>query len=351
MKKRTILLSAVVFYFSGFVGMAQDIHFSQFYNAPLIMNPGLTGTFKGDQRIIINHKDQWRSVGSPYQTSLISFDTGLMKKKWKSAYLGLGLVAFSDKAGDTQLGTTQANISVSSVVYIGESQLLSAGLQGGFAQRSIKSEKMQWGNQFDGNVFDPTRSSGETNQMLPYTFGDFSAGISWSYGTQESSLFANNEVKANFGAAVFHVNKPKQKFNTFKEVDQMYSKISVHGGLHIGFGKSNFAAQPSVFYWKQGPQQEVNFGAFIRYQLQAESKYTGMFKETALSLGGYFRTKDAFIPSIFFEYSSFGIGLTYDVQVSDLSTVSNKKGGIEVSLRYVNPNPFRGGETKSVRFL
>lgn len=347
--KRILIPFAIIFF--PFILFSQDIHFSQFYNAPMVMNPACAGAFNGDQRIIINHKDQWRAVGSPYQTSLVSFDMGLMKKKWKTAHLGVGLLAFSDKAGDTQLGTNQATATVSAMVNVGENSVFAAGLQGGWAQKSIKSEKMQWGNQFDGNVFDPSRSSGESNPMQPYSFGDYSCGISWSYGNEETSLFANNEFKANFGIALFHMNKPKQQFNTNMDFDRMYSKIGAHGGMHFGIGKTNFAAMPSFFYWKQGPQQQINFGAFVRYQLRAESKYTGMFKETAISFGGYMRTKDAFIPSVLFEYASYAIGLTYDVNISDLKTVSEKKGGIEISLKYVNPNPFRGGETKSVRFL
>lgn len=350
--KKILLLTAVCYVQCAlFNAFAQDIHFSQFYNAPLVMNPALTGAFSGDQRAIINYKDQWRTVGSPYQTALVSFDMGIMKKKWKSAYLGTGITVYSDKAGDTQLGTTQVNLSASGIVYIGESQFMSAGLQGGFAQRSIKTEKMQWGNQFDGNAYNPAMSSGETNPMQPYSFGDFSMGLTWNYGTGESSLFANNEFKANLGVALFHVNKPEQQFNTFQQVDRMYSKIGAHGGVSIGIGNTNLTAQPSFFYWKQGPQQQLNVGAFLRYQLKAESQYTGVFKETALSLGGYMRTKDAFIPSIFFEYGHYALGITYDVNVSDLKTVSNKKGGVEISLRFINPNPFRGGETKSVRFL
>lgn len=330
---------------------AQDIHFSQFYNTPLLLNPSLTGAFNGDQRVFINYKDQWRTVGSPYQTSLLSFDMGLMKKKWKSAYLGTGFTVFRDKAGDTQLGTTQINFSVSSIVFVSENQRISAGLQGGFAQKNINTEKMQWENQFDGNNFNASLATGETSAFEPYSFGDFSTGLSWTYGTEESSLFSNNEFRANAGLALFHVNKPKQQFNTYQDIDRMNSKIVMHSALHIGIGNTNYAAQPSLIYWKQGVQQELMFGAFVRYQLRAESKYTGHFKETALSLGGYIRAKDAFIPSILFEYASFAIGLTYDVNVSSLKEVSNKKGGVEISLRYVNPNPFRGGESKSVRFL
>lgn len=351
MKRKIIYLFGIWNLGFGALGFSQDIHFSQFYNAPLVMNPALTGAFNGDQRVFLNHKDQWRTVGSPYQTSLLSFDMGLFKKKWTNAYLGTGLTAYSDKAGDTQLGTTQVNISVSGIVSISSSQRITAGLQGGFAQRSIKTEKMQWASQFDGNGFDPGKSSDETNPMQPYSFGDFSAGLSWSYGSEASSLFANNELKANAGVALFHVNRPKQQFNTFQETDRMYSKIIAHGGMHLGIGHTNYAIVPSMFYMKQGKQQEITFGGHVRYQLQAESKYTKHFKETALSLGGYMRAKDAFIPSLLLEYSYFAFGITYDVNISSLREASNKKGGIELSLRFVNPNPFRPRETESVRFL
>lgn len=330
---------------------AQDIHFSQFYQTQLLLNPALTGAFNGDHRGFINYKDQWRTVGSPYQTSLLSFDMGLMKKKWKSAYLGTGLTIFRDKAGDNQLGTTQINLSLSSIVFVSENQRISVGLQGGFAQKNINTEKMLWENQFDGTNFNTSLATGETSSFEPYSFGDFSTGLSWSYGTEKASMFSNNEFRANAGVALFHVNKPKQQFNTYQTNDRLNSKIVIHSCLHIGIGNTNYAVQPSIVYWKQGTQQELIFGAFVRYQIRAESKYTGHFKETALSLGGYMRTRDALIPSILLEYSNFALGITYDVNVSSLKEASNKKGGVEISLRYVNPNPFRAGATKSVRFL
>lgn len=330
---------------------SQDVHFSQFYQTPQLLNPALTGAFKGDQRVIINHKDQWHSLGSPYQTSLLSFDMGLLKKKWQNSYLGTGLTVYKDKAGDTQLGTTQVNISISSIVKVKEHHIISAGLQGGFAQKNINTQKMQWASQFDGNTFNSSLMTGETSTFEPYSYGDFSTGLSWSYGAEESSLFSNNEFSANAGVALFHVNRPKQQFNAFQNIDRMYSRVVAHGATHIGIGNTNYAIQPSVYYIKQGPSVEIIYGAFIRYQIKAESKYTGHFKETALSLGGYTRVKDAFIPSLLLEYSHFALGITYDVNISSLREMSNKRGGVEVSLRFVNPNPFKSGVTKSVRFL
>ena len=44
---------------------AQDIHFSQYYSAPLTINPALTGGFAGDYRAGVNYRTQWGSVTVP----------------------------------------------------------------------------------------------------------------------------------------------------------------------------------------------------------------------------------------------------------------------------------------------
>ena len=46
------LISALFFCIFGFIGksFSQDLHYSQFYNAPLVISPALTGIFNGDQR-------------------------------------------------------------------------------------------------------------------------------------------------------------------------------------------------------------------------------------------------------------------------------------------------------------
>ena len=51
--------------------MAQDIHFSQFSETPLLRNPALAGIFSGDLRIQAVYRNQWNSVTVPYQTSSI----------------------------------------------------------------------------------------------------------------------------------------------------------------------------------------------------------------------------------------------------------------------------------------
>jgi hypothetical protein len=76
--KRLIIL----FLFSAFVDavVAQDIHYSQFYNSPLNINPAKTGIFNGDKRINLSHRNQWRSI-VPWTTFTASYDQKFYPKR------------------------------------------------------------------------------------------------------------------------------------------------------------------------------------------------------------------------------------------------------------------------------
>ena len=48
---------------------AQSIHFSQYYNAPLLLNPANTALLpENDFRIGMNYRNQWSVVPVPYNT-------------------------------------------------------------------------------------------------------------------------------------------------------------------------------------------------------------------------------------------------------------------------------------------
>ena len=94
---------------------AQDIHFSQYSMTPSLLNPALTGIYRGNHRAFLNYKNQWRGMGVPgatYATTLFSYDAGLFKKKFSNGYLGAGINAYKDMAGDLKIGTTQLNIAL-----------------------------------------------------------------------------------------------------------------------------------------------------------------------------------------------------------------------------------------------
>ena len=76
----------------------------------------------------------------------------------------------------------------------------------------------------------------------------------------------------------------------------------------------------------------------VRWRLNTSSKYTVFFDENSILIGCYYRYKDAIIPQLIFEMGNWGIGFSYDINVSSLSMVSGYKGGIELSLKYLKIN-------------
>ena len=57
---------------------AQDPQFTQFYAAPVYLNPAFTG-LTDNHRIAVNYRNQWPSVSKSFQTYLASYDYNLQK--------------------------------------------------------------------------------------------------------------------------------------------------------------------------------------------------------------------------------------------------------------------------------
>lgn len=69
---------------------AQDIHFSQFYMAPLFLNPAMTGVMNCNHRVIANYRNQWASIlrSNAYNTYNVSYDNKMPVGRYD--YLGVG---------------------------------------------------------------------------------------------------------------------------------------------------------------------------------------------------------------------------------------------------------------------
>lgn len=278
--------------------------------------------------------------GAAYRTTMCAYDTKILTGKIKNGYMGAGFNAFRDVAGDLNLGTTQLNLSLSGIVNINTKQLISGGIQAGFVQKSISSSAMQWDSQYndDTGEFDPTMASNDVASVAPVFYGDVSGGLAWNYSAVKSTTYSTNQKKFSFGLAAFHLNKPNQKFKVYTQnTDPLFAKFIVHGSAHIGFGSSGYQILPSFAYFLQGPFMELNLGTMVRWVIKPESRYTGYVQGMALSLGAQYRSGDAIIPMVLYEYSDFALGVSYDVNISSLTSGTRGRGGFEIALRYLKP--------------
>lgn len=319
--------------------LAQDIHFSQFYMTPLTTNPALAGAIHG-MEAQLNYKDQWRSLGAPYKTTGASADMSFQRKKKAKAFFAAGINFFSDKSGDSKMGTTQANVTGACHVVIDRYNKLGAGIQIGFAQRSVDYSALQWGNQFDGKAYNSSWGSLETPGVPSYSYADVGTGMVWSYSntTGKENVMGNNEFKANAGFSLFHLSKPKYSFTGTDE--RLNIKFGLHGDATIGIPNTNYGFAPGFMFFKQGSTSEIYIGSLMRFKLNQISKYTGIKTNSSIAAGAYYRAKDAAVIAVLMEYANFAVGMSYDINTSGLTTASVGKGGFEISIRYVGGIPF-----------
>jgi len=330
--KKIIFTTFICFPFVGMLN-AQDIHFSQMEYSPLTLNPALAGV-NAPMQGIMNYRSQWKSVASPYKTFAASFDARLNdKKRNKSGILVAGINFSNDQAGSTKLITNNANLSFGYHLLLNDKSTLGVALNTGFGQRSFDPNSGRWGSQFNGKEYDASLSSGETFASNGFSYFDAGTGIVYSYKDGDDYTPSNDGKSFNVGFAAYHVNKPKYSFMN-NSSERLSVRYSAFANAIIGQRNSNWSFLPGVYYQLQGKAQEILIGSSVKYCVSEGSDVTGFNKSTYVSFGAYFRTKDAFILRAMLEWSDFSIGLAYDVNVSNLRTVSNTKGGAEIFLRY-----------------
>ncbi len=303
---------------------AQDAHFSQFFEAPLLRNPSLAGIFDGDIRAQVVYRNQWSSVTVPYQTSSFNFEFKQPIGKGND-FITTGLQVLHDKAGTTNFTTTNVLPAVNYHKSLSgdKSKYLSLGFMGGYVQKHIDRTKMTTNNQFDGNGYNPALADGESFTTSNYHYWDGSFGISYN------SSIADKEVDNYFiGLAYHHFNRP---FNSFYKNPPVELNPKLVGSVGVKFSLNEatyFTIQAD--YSKQGNYSEAIAGATYSYKIQDETSATNY----VIAFGCYLRWKDAFIPIVKLDYNPFSIAFSYDANISQLKTASQTRGGFEFSLTY-----------------
>lgn len=342
--RRLAILIAVL---GSSIGFGQDVHFSQYWTQPMTQNPALCGV-NFDFAVNLNYKDQWRQIGSPYKTFGASIESKLNKQRSDYGFFTAGVNFFNDRAGDSKMGTSQGNFALAYQLKVALHQTLGLGVMAGFAQRSIDYTFLTWGNQYDGTNYNSALSSGENYGADAFTHSDFAAGIVWAYNNKDEHIKVtdNHDLKFNAGFSVFHLSRPKY---SYLNTDQrLYMKYVLHGNAVISINDSRYAWMPGFMFYYQGKAKELMLGTMIRIKLQQDSKYTGYKNGSAISFGGYLRARDAFAPMVLFEFHQFAIGVSYDINLSGLKPATNTRGGLEISLRFTNKNPFMDGKIKPI---
>ena len=317
---RFIHILIIVLFFSVKIH-AQDIHVSQYFNSPIHINPAMTGDFNGKGRCIVNHRNQWRSISvNPYKTFIISSDFSLLDKK-----LAFGINLLSDKSGQSDLSISQADASLATNIRLNKYNYVRFGADGAFTQRYRDLSSLSWNSQYDGVFINTDIPSGETS-IYKHSFFDASMGMQWKH------IF-KNKTTLNIGQAAYHINRPI--YNTIEPYEILPIRWTTFADVSIKTQNEQITLYPSILYMKQGAISEFNIGLFTKHKLGMQSIYTGFNHYSFAYYGIYYRFNDAIIPYIKYEYlSKYAFGLSYDINVSKLTSATKARGGKEISFIY-----------------
>lgn len=300
---------------------AQDLHFSQFFNSPLSTNPANTGFIPdADYRLGAHYRNQYSSIlSSPYKTISVFGDAQLLRNKIENGWLGIGGLILSDVAGSGGLRSTKIYGSLAYHQQLGNSSLLSAGFNVGWANKRIDISKLSFPDQFDGKFFDNTLPSSVVLNANSVSYLDIQAGLNYAY-------FPTEDIYINGGYSIHHVNGPQETF--FSGVADS-SRISMR---HIGFANAliklndRVIINPNIFYTNQAKSSELVLGLNANYNLSGEGG------EKQLIAGIYYRAGDAVIPMVGFELKNIRFTFSYDVTTSSLRNFNNFRGANEFNI-------------------
>lgn len=310
---------------------AQDPQFSQYYMAPLYLNPGFTG-ITPQQRLAVNHRIQWPNLPQAFATYSASYD--IFVDELRS---GFGILATTDKMGSAGWRSTTVGLNYSYKVRLNDKIVFSPGLYFGYGINGLDRSKLRLGDglEFDGISLDP-----DLQKLGNQQYFDFGSGF----------LFYSRSLW--LGAAFAHMNTPN--LSILNDVSRLPMKTTIHGGARLtltsGPREQDRASYltPSFIYRIQGPVSQLDFG--LNYHIDPisigvwyrgkpfETNYIGTVNQDALilTLGMYLKT--------------LTIGYSYDFSISELSASSGGAHEIAIVYEFV-AKPIHKGVKKRNRLI
>lgn len=317
MKKIKIYVLVFCAAFSASV-KAQDFHLSLYDQAPLFLNPAMTGLIDGKMRVHAQYRNQWNAVAyKPFTTALVSFDMPY-KGKW-----GFGGQITNMRAGLGNYNVLQVLGSASYDVPFDKEKYhnLSLGLQVGFTQKRMEYQLFTFDNQWtsqSGGSFDNSLSSNESFNGQVHFQEQVNFGLLYFYAKQQS------RINPFFGFSAFNLTQPKEDFTGYG--NRLPVRMYTHAGVRVNVSEL-FYFIPKILVYNQTNIVQETYAVDAGYYFKGEKFY---------ALAGYiFRAKDASVFNVGFRKDNYIFKVAYDFNTSSLRGTSKTRGAYELSLTWL----------------
>ncbi|HET8827852.1 MAG TPA: PorP/SprF family type IX secretion system membrane protein [Pelobium sp.] len=308
-------LLALILLITGFVTKAQDHIFSQFYNAPMYLNPALTGQFDGSFRMNMIYRNQWSSVAGE-----LTYISGSADLKLPNGAGGVGILLNSSSEGMAALKKNSI-AGIYSYILGDESFSASFGLQGGLTNRTMDFSKLVFSDQLDPRL---GFTGGASQAEQPFNdnkyYFDAGAGANFIWGNMM------------LGGSLLHLNKPDESFTGSKVPTPIRTNLYASYKMELGsYGTQSMMLIPSVVYYNQAKATSISAGA--------QFKYNGVNAGLWYRTGGDYKA-DAVVLSFIFDIftnrnknQKTRLGFSHDATMNKLN-YGNTSGTSELSIGF-----------------
>jgi type IX secretion system PorP/SprF family membrane protein len=318
--RRTLFLLVIFLSTWSSSVFAQDPQFSQFYAAPLYLNPAFAGSTEL-ARVGVNYRNQWPAMTANFVTYSAYFD--YFFEDYNS---GVGLLLLSDREGLAGFVTNSVALQYSYQFRLFENLVVRPGLQASYNMRRMDFGNLVFGDQINFNgQFKPVTDDvflGEANN----NYLDIGTGV----------LVYSNRFWLGFAA--HHLLEPNQTL--IDEDSPLPRKYSVHAGYKIplptktdlGFpgGYRDVSFTPTMQYKLQGEFSQMDLGLYFNYEpIVLGTWYRGVPFKPVEGFGN----NESIVMLVGYSSNGLHVGYSYDYTISNLA-VRNTGGAHEISLRY-----------------
>jgi len=232
---------SIVFFLLSYIGLSQDVSFSQINNNKLYLNPAFAGSYSNPE-LTMSYRNQWPALGNQFVTSFLSYE-----EYAPSINSGFGVTLMNDRSGNGIYSLNSISTFYSNQQKLSHKLNVKLGLELGYKQNFIDNDKLFFEDSFNGESFTTATNEPFMNGLRVHYF-DLSTGV----------LFFSD--KWYMGFAANHVNEPNQSL-IFGE-SYLPVKLGVHGGGHIHLDQStdrrkNVIYMPSFSYLSQGEASQL----------------------------------------------------------------------------------------------
>ena len=128
----------------------------------------------------------------------------------------------------------------------------------------------------------------------------------------------------------------------------MPNKYVVNAGFATAVNDIDDVSLFADYSTQSGNKQFISGATYTTELLRNYDKHTTL----SLAFGGVYRWNDAIIPNVRIDMYDVSVGVSYDINVSRLATVSQLRGGFELTAVYRarTRRSAEAGKVKCVRF-